>query len=155
MAKTRASAATTGTATADSSPVRAGAPGLTPRQQRFVAEYLREPNATKAAVAAGYSAKTAHSAGPRLLANVGVLSAIEAGQKKQARKLNITAERVLRGLYREARGLTPDTKASARVAAWGLLGKHLKLFVDQVHHTGDIRVVDPYAKPPSDSEGSP
>jgi phage terminase small subunit len=32
---------------------------ITPRQQRFVAAYLLDPNATRAAVEAGYSRKTA------------------------------------------------------------------------------------------------
>jgi phage terminase small subunit len=33
--------------------------GLTPKQERFVHEYLVEVNATKAAIRAGYSKKTA------------------------------------------------------------------------------------------------
>ena len=42
------------------------------RQQLFVQEYLKDPNATQAAIRAGYSPRTAHSCGPRLLENVGV-----------------------------------------------------------------------------------
>jgi phage terminase small subunit len=42
---------------------------LTPRQERFVAEYLVDLNATQAAVQAGYSKKTANKHASRLLAN--------------------------------------------------------------------------------------
>ncbi len=38
-------------------------PGLSPKQARFVDEYLVDLNATKAAERAGYSAKTAYSIG--------------------------------------------------------------------------------------------
>ena len=36
---------------------------LTPKQQRFVEEYLIDLNATKAAIRSGYSEKTAYSVG--------------------------------------------------------------------------------------------
>ena len=50
--------------------------GLTPRQQRFVDEYLIDLNATQAAIRAGYSPKTAQSQSSRLLSNVMVRAAI-------------------------------------------------------------------------------
>lgn len=71
---------------------------LTPKQQRFVAEYLLDLNATQAAVRAGYSAKTAHSAGPRLLANVEVARALEEAFKARSERTEITQDRVLREL---------------------------------------------------------
>lgn len=43
---------------------------LRPQHMIFVAEYIKSGNATQAAIAAGYSEKTAYSAGPRLLKNV-------------------------------------------------------------------------------------
>ena len=45
---------------------------LTHRQQKFVLEYVKDQNATQACIRAGYSAKTAEQAGPRLLGHVGV-----------------------------------------------------------------------------------
>lgn len=42
---------------------------LTPRQKKFVEEYLKSGNGTDAAIAAGYSAKTAASQASRLLAD--------------------------------------------------------------------------------------
>ncbi len=42
---------------------------LTPKQARFVEEYLIDLNATQGAIRAGYSAKTAEVQGSRLLGN--------------------------------------------------------------------------------------
>ena len=70
------------------------------RQRRFVAEYLVDLNATRAAIRAGYSKKTATKIGSRLLTKVDVAQAIERGQVKKATTLNITAEAVVRELAR-------------------------------------------------------
>lgn len=48
------------------------------RQSLFVEEYLKDLNATQAAIRAGYSAKTAESQGSRLLTNVKIKKAIKA-----------------------------------------------------------------------------
>ena len=69
---------------------------LTPKQARFVDEYLLDLNATQASIRAGYSAKTAEQQGPRLLGNVGVSLAIQAAQKARADRLRIDADDVLR-----------------------------------------------------------
>jgi phage terminase small subunit len=111
---------------------------LTPRQARFVSEYLVDLNATQAAMRAGYSAKTANQAGPRLLVNVGVASAIAAKASDKAEKLDLSAARVLRGLFEEATRLGEGTSHGARVSAWGLLGKYHSLFVDKIEHSGSI-----------------
>lgn len=71
---------------------------LTPKQTRFVQEYLIDLNATQAAVRAGYSVNTADVQGSRLLGNVNVATAIAEGQKKLEEKTGITAERVLEEL---------------------------------------------------------
>lgn len=65
------------------------------RQKRFVAEYLKNPNATKAAQRAGYSKKTAYSIGQKLLKKVEIKAAVDAGHARVAGKLEISAERVL------------------------------------------------------------
>lgn len=85
---------------------------LSPKQQRFVEEYLVDLNATQAAIRAGYSPRTADRQGPRLLGNAVVQAAIAAGRARLSRKTGITQERVLaeyaklafvdpRKLYRE------------------------------------------------------
>lgn len=78
--------------------------GLTAKQDRFCREYLADMNATQAAIRSGYSDKTAHVSGPRLLANVNVSKKIEALKAERAKSLDITAERVLKELARLAFG---------------------------------------------------
>lgn len=75
---------------------------LNAQQLRFVQEYLIDLNATQAAIRAGYSAKTAHSQGPRLLENVGVQKAIADAQYKRAKATAIDAAWVLKRLSEEA-----------------------------------------------------
>lgn len=68
---------------------------LTPKQQRFVDEYLVDRNATQAAIRAGYEATNADVTGPRLLGNVGVAEAIAVATKAQSQRTLINADRVL------------------------------------------------------------
>lgn len=67
---------------------------MTPKQERFVAEYLVDLNATQAAIRCGYSEKTAYSQGQRLLKHVEVSAAIAGKTEKQLGKVAVTAERV-------------------------------------------------------------
>ena len=71
---------------------------MTPKQERFVQEYLVDLNATQAATRAGYSPKTANEQGARLLANASILAAIAAAKAKRADRTEITADRVLQEL---------------------------------------------------------
>lgn len=69
---------------------------LTPKQARFVDEYLIDLNATQAAIRAGYSERTANEQGARLLAHVSVKAAIQLRTTERAQETGITAERVLK-----------------------------------------------------------
>ncbi|WP_422462582.1 MULTISPECIES: terminase small subunit [unclassified Endozoicomonas] len=62
------------------------------KQRRFVDEYLIDQNATRAAIAAGYSPQTARVQGSRLLTNADISTEIRARQNKLSRELNITAQ---------------------------------------------------------------
>jgi phage terminase small subunit len=75
---------------------------LTPKQQRFIQEYLIDLNATQAAIRAGYGKKGASTQGERLLRNVEIKAAVAAGQARQFGALEITAERVKLELARVA-----------------------------------------------------
>ena len=77
---------------------------MTPKQQRFVAEYLIDLNATQAAIRAGYSPKTASSQGERLLRNVEVAKALEEGKAKQLEAANLSAGQVLEAIRRRLAG---------------------------------------------------
>ena len=65
------------------------------RHDRFCREYLKDLNGTRAAIAAGYSVKTADAAASRLLSNVKVQALLAKLTKKHADKLDLSAEKVL------------------------------------------------------------
>lgn len=71
---------------------------LTPKQQRFVEEYLIDLNATQAAIRAGYSEKTAKVIAAQNLSKLNVQEAIEEAQSKRAEQTQIDAAYVLRRL---------------------------------------------------------
>lgn len=64
---------------------------LNAKQRLFVKFYLIEANATKAAKLAGYSAKSARVDGPRMLINAAIAQAVDEGQRRQARALELAA----------------------------------------------------------------
>jgi phage terminase small subunit len=69
--------------------------------RQFVNEYLKDFNATQAAMRAGYSEKTAYSQGSRLLKNVEIADAI----KKRLDDAAMESNEVLMRLAEQARGL--------------------------------------------------
>ena len=72
---------------------------MTPRQQRFVEQYLVDLNAKRAALDAGYSPKTAEQQGYQLLQKPSVQAAIAAAQADRSKRTGITAEAVLQELW--------------------------------------------------------
>ena len=75
---------------------------LTPKQRRFVDEYLIDLNATQAAIRAGYSPKYADREGHRLVENSRVSAAIDKAKAERSRRTGITADRVLQELAKIA-----------------------------------------------------
>lgn len=124
---------------------RAKAPpakGLTAKQARFVAEYLKDQNATQAAIRAGYSKATANQQGSRLLANVGVAAALRAKQTRVARKAEITVESLAREFEQARQVALKERQASAMVAATTGKGKLAGLLVERHKHSGAIGTYD-------------
>ena len=78
------------------------------RQQRFVEEYLVDPNAAGAARRAGYSKKTADRIGSRLLRNVEVAAAVRRAQDDRAQRTKVDADRVVEELALVAFGRMGD-----------------------------------------------
>lgn len=72
------------------------------RQQLFAREYVIDLNGTRAAIAAGYSAKGADVAASHLLDNPRVKKQIDGLLSKRASRLEITSERILEELAKLA-----------------------------------------------------
>lgn len=86
---------------------------LTPKQSRFVAEYLLDLNATQAAIRAGFSERTANQQGPRLLEHPGVQAAIDAAKMKRSAETETDAAWVLRRLVAEVNADLADLYTDA------------------------------------------
>lgn len=71
---------------------------MTPKQQRFVEEYLIDLNATQAAIRAGYSPDTARAIGYENLTKPDIADAVAAAQAQRSARTEITQDRVLREL---------------------------------------------------------
>lgn len=71
---------------------------LTPKQQRFVDEYLIDLNGAQAAIRCGYSEKTAKEQASRLLTDVNVAKAVAAAQQERSERTQVTADSVVREL---------------------------------------------------------
>lgn len=69
--------------------------GLTPKQQRFVEEYLVDLNGTQAATRAGYSQKTAGHIAIELLRNPTIAAALKERRDCLSKETGITQKRVL------------------------------------------------------------
>lgn len=131
---------------------------LTPKQARFVSEYLVDLNATQAAIRAGYSASRAEITGSDLVRNRRVAAVIAERQQIRAETVGIDAAYVLRQAVklheRCMQEIEPKTDrkgdpivdtegrqvfefdALAAARALELVGKHVNIqaFRDQVGH---------------------
>lgn len=72
------------------------------RRTRFIREYLKDQNATRAAIAAGYSEKGARVQGSRLLADPNIRNEIDDKNNKINQKLEVSVEHVREELARLA-----------------------------------------------------
>src|SRR3954468_17773899 len=75
---------------------------LTPRQAKFVQEYMVDLNGAAAAVRSGYSAKTAKEQAARLLTHVNGQAAIAAVQAERSERTRLKADAVVEELRRIA-----------------------------------------------------
>ncbi len=114
---------------------------MTPKQRRFVELY--NGNATEAAIAAGYSPKTAYSQGQRLLKNVDIAEAIKAREDKELRHFIANREERQR-LWTEIMN-DPEMKTSDKLRASELLGRSEGDFIErrEVEVSGRIDVFLP------------
>jgi phage terminase large subunit-like protein len=125
--------------------VGGNAVALNRRQALFVAEYLKDLNASAAARRAGYSEKSAFRSGVQNMQKSAITDAIAAAMKERAERVQITADKVLADIeliktdaMREAadkEGKRAMVNHAAALKACELQGRHLQMFVDRVAMT--------------------
>ena len=103
----------------------------TPKQARFVEEYLIDLNGTQAAIRAGYSAKTAAQQASRLLRNVKVQQAIATGQKELAQRRLWTTERLIDEAETNLVGARSGGKWASANGALDLIGRVTGILSDK------------------------
>lgn len=138
---------------------------LTPKQQRFVEEYLIDLNATQAAIRAGYSEKTARKIGSENLTKLDIQEAIQEARNKLSERTEITQDYVLTNIQKviercmqqeavQAKDGSPllvegpegdltclfEFKENGALKGLELLGKHLGMFKDKVEHSGKLEI---------------
>lgn len=132
---------------------------LKPQQERFCREYVLNGGKQKeAAIAAGYSKKTASAQASRLLTNVNILSRVHAIQIEELKKLSVTPESVIMRfleVYNRCMQNKPveewdysehkmvetgeymfDSKGA--INALTKIGDYLAMFTKNVNHSGKV-----------------
>ena len=125
---------------------------MTPRQSRFVDEYLVDLVASKAAIRSGYSSRRASEIGYQLLQKTTVQDAITERMNARAQRTGITQDKVLADLEavkQDAMSKATDKAGNvvmashaAALRALELQGRHLGMWKDRLAVTGDLSIAD-------------
>ncbi len=128
---------------------------FTPKQARFVEEYLIDLNATQAAIRAGYSKRTAEQQGYQLLQKTSVREAIAEAMQERSKRTEIDQDWIVERLVENVgramqvvdvtdREGNPAGKYTYQGAvankALELLGRHLGMFTDNLNLGGSLNV---------------
>lgn len=81
---------------------RKGKNKLNDMQSRFCKEYIKDLNATQAAIRAGYKEKAAKAQGSKLLTNDDISCRVQSLMDKRSKKVEVEADTILRELLKLA-----------------------------------------------------
>ena len=118
---------------------------LTPKQQSFCREYIKDFNASQSALRAGYSKNRHKEIGYQLLHKNTLQAFLATLMDKQAEKAEITVEWViqeLKQLYTRCQSsLTSKGAIAGATKQLELLGKHIGMWIDRSELTINIKEV--------------
>jgi phage terminase small subunit len=107
---------------------------LTDKQEMFCQEYLKDLNATQAAIRAGYAERTAQPASSRLLSNVIVQARINELKSERSERVQIDADWVLKHnaeiLNADVADILNDEGAYLPIKQWPLIWRQMLNGID-------------------------
>ena len=101
---------------------------LTPRQERFVQEYVSCLNATQAAIQAGYSPHTARQMGYENLTKPYIRSAVARAQSAYSERVSIDRDWLMAQLWSTYEGARAERRFSVAVRSLDTMAQLLGLF---------------------------
>lgn len=128
------------------------------KQRTFVLEYLKDMNATQAAIRAGYAKKTAYSQGQRLLKHVDIARVLQVARDERAKETKTDAKWVIEQLEKvhnrcmqidpvmgKVDGEWKETglfkfDSTGAIKSLELIGKHHGMFTEKVKHEGEVTI---------------
>ena len=117
---------------------------LTPRQKRFVDEYLVDLNATQAAIRSGYKEHTAKEQGYDLLTRTHIKAAVADRMRSREERTQVSQDLVVKRLAKFAFESIPldEIKHSDVIKCLELLGKHLGMFEKEKINMTDEELIE-------------
>lgn len=123
---------------------------MKPKHIAFCSEYIKDHNATQAAIRAGYSEHTAKQIGSKLLTKIDIQAKVKELETEIYNRNMMTADEVLQSLADLARN---GRSESTKVKALELLGKYHTLYTDKVRNEGELTIsVVPPPKPTENNQ---
>ena len=104
---------------------------LTPKQEAFCNEFIKDLNITQAAMRAGYSPKHARNNAYTLTQDPAIVQRIAELKSEQTKRTKIEADDILRRLVRIADKTEQEGDYNAAIRSLELLGKHQAMWTER------------------------
>lgn len=115
---------------------------LTPRQERFVAEYAVSRNGAAAARAAGYAPGSAKVTACRLLTKANLQAALQAHEQEARRLLGTTRDRVILELQNAIEAAKMMGEPGTMVAGWREIAKMCGFYREEPRRRGRMTAAE-------------
>jgi len=104
---------------------------LTDKEKMFTLEYIKDFNAMRSAVAAGYTLNYSKANSYKIPRRPQVLAEINRLQAERVKQTAMDADEVVRRLTRIAQKAEHESRYNDAIRALELIGKHLQMFTDR------------------------
>lgn len=123
---------------------------LTPQQEMFCHEFIKDLKVIPSMLRAGYAETTANKKCGNMLSNPLIAARIEELRADQMRRTQITQDEILKRLIRIADAAENTEDHQPAIRALELLGKHLAMWTDKT--VSDVNINNPFASGESEED---